>query len=309
LLLPFPRRIRTFYRLFVEDKDSMPFSCDAIVLRRTRFSETSLVVVALSREAGRVEALARGCRRERSPLRGHLDLFNREEMLLYERSRTGLDLLAESAICEEFMALRTRAEAFAVASLGAEILLAACMPRDPHPRAFDILVESLRALDRGEPADVTACALVLGLLTDLGFAPRLDACAACALPLPERTPLFLSGARGGLVCPDCEMPGAAEPPRRNGRPKVETAALRPLAPGVVAALHYLARQTQQKAGRLALSSAAALELFRALLGYAQYVLGRPLKSAPVAARLMLRSRRRRRQRRGEGTIRRRDKQL
>src|SRR3989339_2193567 len=101
--------------------------CAAIVLRRTRYSESSLIVVAFTREHGRIDALAKGCRRERSPMRGHLDLFSREELLVFERERSGLDLVVESSVSEEYMALRTRPAAFAAACLAGELLCARCM--------------------------------------------------------------------------------------------------------------------------------------------------------------------------------------
>ncbi|MCC8109436.1 MAG: recombination protein O N-terminal domain-containing protein [Planctomycetes bacterium] len=52
---------------------------EAIILRNRRFSESSLVATLLSRDHGRVDVLAKGCRREKSPMFGHLDLYQKEQ--------------------------------------------------------------------------------------------------------------------------------------------------------------------------------------------------------------------------------------
>jgi len=264
----------------------MPYRTEAIILRRSRFGESSLVVTLFTRDRGRVDALAKGCRRPKSPMLGHLDLFNREEALLYERPRGGLAILAESAILGEVMALRTRPAAFAVAALAGEFLLHAFMPLDPHPGAYDLFAAGLSLLDRPGLDAPVACALLLGLVDEAGFRPQLDGCAVCGLPAEAAAERFtLRADAGGLVCPNCPVPLPEG-----------TAAVRHhrLAPSALAVLRRLQRFGLAAAERVRFAPREAAEAVAALSLYAALQAGRPLRSAGHASRLLLVSGRARR---------------
>ncbi len=251
----------------------MPHCCEGVVLRRMPFSESSLIVVLFSREFGRIDALAKGCRRERSVMRGHLDLFSVEEALVYERTRGGLDLVTETQVAEEFVRLRQDPVRFVAACVAGEILQAACMVRDPHPRAYEALAAGLRDLDRMAPVGPVLVRMVLDLLPDLGFQPRLDACADCGAALPGQDALVLSGLRGGLVCPGCS--GRAGGTRISARG--------------ISALRYLGRGDANAPRRLALPDAEMIGLVGALGRYVEDMLGRGIRSKDLLLALLERS--------------------
>lgn len=241
--------------------------CEAIVLRRTRFSETSLVLTLLTDRYGRVEAIAKGARRPKSPLLGHLDLYALEEMELYVKSRGRLDLVTEASLCEEFYGLRVAEERFLAASVLADTVLAACMERDPHPVSFRILRDAYASLARGDPPIPTLAFAVLKLLDDFGLAPLIETCAACGTALQERTAYTLSGQHGGLLCPLC-----------TGEPGT-----RPLPPAAVSILHFLARRPPGPLPRMGTARDASLPLLEGILAYARYLLNPPF----VAGRRLL----------------------
>jgi len=243
----------------------MPHRCESIVLRRTRFSESSLVVVLFTREFGRVDALAKGCRRPASPMRGHLDLFSVEDALIYERARGGLDLVTETQVIEEYMVLRRSAVSLAAASVVGEMLLYGCMARDPHPGAFQALTQGLEAMDRGGDVISTTAWMMFASLRELGFAPRLDACGGCGAAIEERGEVRLSGTRGGVVCDACA-------PGRNGRS---------LSVRGLAALRFLSRAPAGVQVRMALPAADARDVLEGLGRYAEDTLGRGLQSKDV----------------------------
>jgi recombinational DNA repair protein (RecF pathway) len=150
---------------------------DALILGRSRWSETSLVLRLFTREAGRVAALAKGCRRKSSPMRGHFDLFAHEEVMILEPARgTGLSLATEAWMAEEFVALRRRPLALAGACWIAEGVLAGAMPGDPHPALFDRLLAAFRAFADGDAVDTPArtAAGLVAMLAEFGFAPRWE---------------------------------------------------------------------------------------------------------------------------------------
>jgi DNA repair protein RecO (recombination protein O) len=241
----------------------MTETCEAIVLGRRNFSETSLILTLFTRELGRVDCLAKGCRRASSQMRGHFDLFNREEVLLWPRPRNGLDLATDSLIVTEYMRLRKDFRAFAAAALAGEILSIACQKHDPHENAYDVFLNYLEELNRGGDVIFLALKFLLEVLPPLGYAPQLHNCANCGKELKAEEKTQLSGKDGGLICAGCAG-GAGK-----FLPQEATRMLREIS------------SPEQSAADKKMPK----RLLMALLDYIQYNLARELRSAKVFSRL------------------------
>ncbi len=260
----------------------------ALILRRHRFSETSLVASVLTRERGRMDFLAKGCLREKSPMFGHLDYYQHEALLILERPGAGLDLAIEAAFIDEHPGLRFFPPAFAAAGYLSELALAAVMPQDPHPGLFDNLAEAFAFLsDLGEPAVQAGLAeksamtweekiiltnkilrlMTLKTLSFFGFAPMLDRCVHCGRLPPFRS-YAVSRRAGGLICPDCRA--AAGGARLSSK---AYAALQAAAAG-------------REYDEIALGSQERRELLRFLVDYSQYVVEKQLHSAKTLFQLV-----------------------
>src|SRR5436309_11535227 len=66
---------------------------DAIVLRVRPVTESSLIVTWFTREFGKLKTMAKGARRPKSPFRGKIDLFYRDEIIFLRSRRSDLHLL------------------------------------------------------------------------------------------------------------------------------------------------------------------------------------------------------------------------
>ncbi|MDR1535856.1 MAG: DNA repair protein RecO C-terminal domain-containing protein [Planctomycetota bacterium] len=263
----------------------------AIVLRRRLFSETSLVAALLAREGGRFDVLAKGCRRPGSPLFGHLDLCQCEEVVILERPQAGLDLLLEAGFADEHPGLRFFPPAFAAAGLLANLAAEAALPGEPQPGLFEVLSRAIPLLSGlGEPfraARLSASpplslpdkeillvrTLKLALLDALGwlgFGLELGRCLACGRPPGPGEPAWLDPRRGGLVCRACR-PGGGPGFARIG-------------PEALAALR--SREAGAARLELALPPAERLRWLGFLLDYCQRVLEKPLKGREVLLQLL-----------------------
>jgi DNA repair protein RecO (recombination protein O) len=183
----------------------------AIVVRGTDWSETSRITTLFTREFGKVRALAKGGRRLKSNFDVAFDLLTVCQVMFIRKASGGLDLLTEARLEEQFPALRQNLAALYAGYYVAELLADGTQDYDPHPPLFDAAVEALRTLGSGEmPAAVSAFELVW--LRELGYSPRLDACAACGAEfVPTAGPVPYSPSAGGVLCPEC---GPAAPDRR-----------------------------------------------------------------------------------------------
>ena len=74
----------------------------AIVLRTIEFSETSLIVVLLTRDFGRLSAMAKGARRPKGPFEGSLDLLSVCRVVVLRKRSDTLDLLTEAKLQRRF---------------------------------------------------------------------------------------------------------------------------------------------------------------------------------------------------------------
>jgi DNA repair protein RecO (recombination protein O) len=194
----------------------------ALVVRGTDWSETSRITTLFTREFGKVRALAKGGRRLNSKFEIAFDLLTACRVTYLRKAHGGLDLLIEAQVAERFPHLRTNLHALNVGYYVAELLADGTQDYDPHPDLFDAAIGVLRGLKspphpagavspaapagRGDDTDPVS-PFELVWLKQLGYSPRLDACAVCARKLPVPPPsavrVVYSPEAGGVVCPNC----------------------------------------------------------------------------------------------------------
>src|ERR1700687_6070292 len=151
----------------------------ALVLRRTDWSEPSRIATLWTRELGKVRVLAKGGRRLKSAFESALDLLTVCSIVLLRKSSGSLDLLTEAQVVQRFPRLRTDLAALNAAYYVAEVLADWTEYYDPHPLLFDEALATLGDLGASHTGPRLA-RFELVLLRELGYSPKLDACAVCS---------------------------------------------------------------------------------------------------------------------------------
>ena len=126
-------------------------SAAAILLRRTRFSETSLIVTWLTRDHGKIKTMARGALRPKSTFSGVLDLFFETEITFARSTRSEIHTLKEVALVQPFEGLRKEYGRVELASYFVELLESAAEPEFPVPELYDLLRRALAYLEKNTP--------------------------------------------------------------------------------------------------------------------------------------------------------------
>ena len=113
----------------------------------------------------------------------------------------GLDLLTEARLDEQFPVLRQNLSALYAGYYVAELLADGTQDYDPHPVLFDAALGALRELGKGSESPAVVSAFELVWLRELGYSPRLDACATCGSEVQPEGNLraVFSPSAGGAV--------------------------------------------------------------------------------------------------------------
>ena len=125
-------------------------STTAILLRKRKFSETSLIISWCTDSLGCIQTMAKGARRSRSVFAGKLDLFYEAEIQIARSRKSSLHTLTEVVLRNAFGGIRQNYGRTNTAAYFVE-LIELCTERDHHePELFTLLQRAFGHLDRND---------------------------------------------------------------------------------------------------------------------------------------------------------------
>lgn len=151
-----------------------------VVLRTYRLGEADRVVVLLTRQRGKVRAVAKGVRKTRSRFGSRLEPTSHIAVQLYE-GRGELDVVTQVESIDHFRAIRDDLDRIARASAMLEVAEQLALDRQANVRLYQMLLGALRAL-AGHNGPLVVPAFFWKLLALEGFGPVVDRCATCGRP-------------------------------------------------------------------------------------------------------------------------------
>src|SRR2546426_3522340 len=177
------------------------YQADAIVLRRLDYGDADRILTLLTREYGKLAAIAKGARRSKARVGSSLDLFGRSRMMLAKGKN--LDVVAQVERRGDVRNISGALRRTAYACLVSEIADKVLEDRHPVDDVFELVAGTLDRLnDPGRSARADSAWFVMRMLDLLGYAPQLLDCAGCSQPLPEADAWF-SPLLGGVLCQKC----------------------------------------------------------------------------------------------------------
>jgi DNA repair protein RecO (recombination protein O) len=179
----------------------------AIVLRTVDYGEADRVVTLLSRDEGKLSAIARGARKSKRRFGAALSLFGVGEARLTERPGAELARLESFSSARGFPGLYTDVAKVAHASYACELVRELAPPRHAEPVLFDLLLDFLALLDEGPARAETLRVLELRALDAVGLRPQLDACVVCSTDRLDDEGQVFDIRKGGVVCASCHGSG------------------------------------------------------------------------------------------------------
>lgn len=176
------------------------FSTPALVLRRSDWSDYDRMVTLFTPGSGRVECVARGCRRPKSPLVNAVELFTSGEYQIYRSGER--NAIEQCQIRESFLPLRTDYGRLTHGVYWLKLLDTGVMRDLPYEELFLLSLTALAHLAYSDlPPEMLTLAFELHFMSRMGYPPRANACVLCGKPI-EADARF-DERLGGTVCLSC----------------------------------------------------------------------------------------------------------
>jgi len=237
------------------------YQTEAVIIKKTKLREADRILTLYTPHLGKIQGVARGVRRPRSKLAGHLELLTHSQVSL-ARGRN-LDTIIGSQTIDSFLPLKSDLWLTSCALYVTELINQFTADHIENYSLFRLLLETMRRLSQADDNELILRYFELHLLNEVGYRPQLRQCVSCHSPLKVVTNTF-SPADGGILCPRCSQ----------RRPLVY-----PLSVDAIKALNLLQGSDYDTAGEQEMAPELSHELDEVLSRYLEYLLEREVKSA------------------------------
>jgi DNA repair protein RecO (recombination protein O) len=181
------------------------YQTPGIVLSRTNFGEADRVIRLLTPYHGKLSAVAKGVRKIKSRLAGHLEPFAETSLML--ATGRNLEVITSARLIWYPHALTASFSQMNLAFMVATAVDRLTEPGQPQPKLYELLRDTLHDIDAGPSPQVLELWFKLRLLDLLGYRPELAGCIVCGQS-GEGRQYFLDVTAGGLTC-DTHAPTGA----------------------------------------------------------------------------------------------------
>ena len=180
------------------------YTTDAIVLSRFDYGEADRILTLITPGEGKIKAIAKGIRRQKSRIGGSLEPFA-ELQLLLARGRT-FDIVSQVSIVSPWLRLRDDLVSFGTASYIAELVSGTLEERHASEGVYLLLKRAYEILDAGMASSRVARWFEMHLADELGVRPEVDRCVECGRLLEAAERFRWMPPLGGVLCERCPGP-------------------------------------------------------------------------------------------------------
>ena len=180
------------------------YTTDAIVLSRFDYGEADRIVTLITPAGGKIKAIAKGVRRQKSRIGGSLEPFG-ELRLALAHGRT-FDVVTQAAVVHAWLRLRDDLVSFGTASYLAELANGALEERHAAEGVYLLLKRAYEILDAGMAPTRVARWFEMRFAEELGVRPEVDRCVECGRLLEADERYRWVPPLGGVLCERCPGP-------------------------------------------------------------------------------------------------------
>jgi len=176
------------------------YRTEAVVLRQRRLGDADKICVLFTPQRGRIEAVAKGVRRTKSRLAGHVEPLTRSTLLI--AVGRSLDVITQAQSVDAYPALHDDIDRLSRALYVAEMIDRFTDAGGDAHGLYELLTDTLERIETAGNIDMPVRWFEMQVLGDQGYQPELSNCVRCQESLEPEGNAF-SAAAGGVVCPSC----------------------------------------------------------------------------------------------------------
>jgi len=159
---------------------------EAIVLKTLNHGDTSKIITLYSREVGRLKLIAKGVRSPKSKSMGLFQPTRHLQVIYYAKPSSDLHMFKSGELVNGFFGLEKDFDRLTLAQVVVELIDRCVEDQEPHPKLFQLLIETLSRLSDKTVSSAEAYWFFhVHLLRELGFRPHVGHCSGCSEPLVE----------------------------------------------------------------------------------------------------------------------------
>jgi len=179
------------------------YKTEAIIIKKTKFKEADRILTLYTPHLGKIQAIAKGVRRPRSKMSGHLELLTHSLVPLVKGKN--IDTIIGCQTLKSFLAIKSNLELLSYALYTIELVNRFTEDNIENYPLFKLLLETLNHIDKGCNNELMLRYFELRLLSFVGYRPQLQPCVSCHSVLKDVS-LSFSPKAGGILCHDCRNP-------------------------------------------------------------------------------------------------------
>ena len=177
---------------------------EAIVLSRFDYGEADRILTLITPGGGKIKAIAKGIRRQKSRIGGSLEPFAELRVALAQ-GRT-FEVVTQVSVVHPWLHLRDDLVSFGTASYMAELANGTLEERHAAESVYLLLKRGYEILDAGMAPGRVARWFEMHLADELGVRPEVDRCVECGRLLDADERYRWMPPLGGVLCERCPGP-------------------------------------------------------------------------------------------------------
>lgn len=239
------------------------YRTEGVVIRQMPLGEADRILTLCSPDMGKVRAVAKGVRRTKSRLGGHLELLNRASVSV--AIGRNLDTISEAYAISAFGGIRGDLTRVSRGLYIAELVDCFSFEGNGNRMMYSLLLGALRRLERGTNLDMLMRWFEMRLLECSGYMPELVHCVECRSWLEPDDHLFACES-GGALCANCRI--------------TSEGALLPLPLNTMKTLRFVQREASfDNLERLSVTPNILNDMERLMRTYIRHIVEREVRSA------------------------------
>ena len=237
---------------------------EGIVTKHIPIGEADRIVTLISPSIGKIRAVARGSRKPKSKMGGHLIPITRVKISV-ANTKT-IDQITEVETIESFRKIKEDLYLLSKASYMTELAENFVQEHSESKQIFNLLLQCITLLQIAPDIEILVKFFEIKLMSQTGFKPEMIICSECGATLVPGSYKF-SFESGGLLCNQCAG-------------KIHSFTEK-LSTNSIKLIRFIQNENFEKIAKLNSTKNLLEEIERVISGYMRSILDKELKTKPL----------------------------